>query len=264
MTRDPDRAAVFVDADNTLWDTDAVFAGAQVALLGAVESRIGIATAQTDRLLFVRAIDQALAERHHAGLRYPPRLLVRATELALRGAKANEAARAAWNGGEDYLLPDGDLTTIEEGFLVDLAKAPRIRNGVAEGLHTLKDLGALLLIVTEGAKVKVQRNADLLELTSFFDRIIEGRKTSDLYKRILSLIGPRARAFMIGDQLDRDIAPAAAAGLETIYFPGGFRPRWTPDEASVQPDHLISSFDQVPAIVFDAASGTAGARVRDI
>lgn len=260
MTRDHDLAAVFIDADNTLWDTDAVFAGAQLALLGEVESKIGITTPQADRLLFVRAIDQALAERHHAGLRYPPRLLVRATELALRGVKANEAARAAWNGGKDYLLSDGNLPAIEERFFDDLAKAPRTRQGVPEGLRELKDSGCPLLIVTEGAKVKVERNADLLELTKFFDRIIEGRKTPDLYRRMLSFAGAPARAFMIGDQLDRDIAPAKAAGLETIYFPGGFQPRWAPDQASVRPDHLISSFDQVPGIVFDAVAPAAGAR----
>ncbi|MER9947352.1 HAD family hydrolase [Mesorhizobium sp. M0047] len=260
MARDSELVAVFIDADNTLWDTDAVFAGAQLALLRAVESRVGIVTPQADRLLFVRAIDQALAERHHAGLRYPPRLLVRATELALRGVQANDAARAVWNGGKDYLLSDGDLAAIEERFFGDLAKPPRIRQGVAEGLSQLKDSGCLLLMVTEGAKAKVERNADVLELTRFFDRIIEGRKTPDFYRRMLSLTGAPARAFMIGDQLDRDIAPAKAVGLETIYFPGGFQPRWAPDQASIQPDHLISSFDQVPAIVFDAVTSAAGAR----
>ncbi|TIN77506.1 HAD family hydrolase [Mesorhizobium sp.] len=262
MSRNPDLVAVFVDADNTLWDTDAVFAGAQVALLGAVESRIGTTTPQADRLRFVRAIDQALAERHHAGLRYPPRLLVRATELALRGAKPNEAARAAWGGGKDYLLSEGDLPAIEESFFGDLAKVPRIRQGVAQGLRKLKESGCLLLIVTEGPKAKVERNADLLELTNFFDRIIEGRKTPDLYRRMLSLTGAAERAFMVGDQLDRDIGPAKAVGCETIYFPGGFQPRWAPDQASVQPDHVISSFDQVPAIVFGPVAGKVEARVR--
>ncbi|NKC23436.1 hypothetical protein HED50_22875 [Ochrobactrum oryzae] len=34
---------------------------------------------------YVRGFDQAIAERHHLGLRYPPRLLVNAIALALRG-----------------------------------------------------------------------------------------------------------------------------------------------------------------------------------
>jgi hypothetical protein len=31
---------------------------------------------------------------------------------------------------------------------------------------------------------------------------------------------------MIGDQLDRDIVPAASAGYRTLYYPSAFLPRW--------------------------------------
>jgi putative hydrolase of the HAD superfamily len=54
---------------------------------------------------------------------------------------------------------------------------------------------------------------------------------------------------MVGDQLDRDIAPAKEAGLTTIYFPSGFKPKWMPLEAEVRPDFKIESFAEVPAIV---------------
>jgi putative hydrolase of the HAD superfamily len=37
-----DRAIILADADNTLWDTDAVFAGAQSWLLEAVERATGL------------------------------------------------------------------------------------------------------------------------------------------------------------------------------------------------------------------------------
>lgn len=61
-------------------------------------------------------------------------------------------------------------------------------------------------------------------------------------------------AFMVGDQLDRDIAPAKAAGVNTIYFPGGFQPRWAPDLQSIRPDHVIASFAEVPNIVLNFIS----------
>ena len=256
MSNDPGRTAIFMDADNTLWDTDSVFAHAQLALLAAVESAVGIAVSDVDRLSFLRKIDQAIAARHHAGLRYPPQLLVRATELALSGMKADEAARAAWRGGRDYLLSDGDVVSIERHFLSDLAATPQPRLGTEEGLNKLEQLGCLLLIVTEGSKAKVERIADRLELARFFDRMIEGRKTPELYQRMLSLTHALAPAFMIGDQLDRDIKPAKDAGLSTIYFPGGFRPRWAPDEAAIRPDYMISSLAEVPAIILGLAAGT--------
>ena len=50
-------ATVFVDADNTLWDTDQVFADAQLGLLSAVETATGVACQVSDRLGYVRAID---------------------------------------------------------------------------------------------------------------------------------------------------------------------------------------------------------------
>ncbi len=57
---------------------------------------------------------------------------------------------------------------------------------------------------------------------------------------------------MVGDQLDRDIGPAKEAGLTTIYFPGGFSPRWAPAEESVGPAFRVSSFAEVPEIVLQS------------
>lgn len=252
-----DRATVFVDADNTLWDTDAVFAESQLALLEAVEAGVGRRTAAADRLAFLRAIDQALAERHHARLRYPPRLLVRATELALGGIDGDSAARAAWRGGQTYRLSDDQAGDIERRFFENLAHAPEIRPGVLIGLSALEQAGCLLLIVTEGAKAKVERNAERVGVAQFFERIIEGPKAPELYRRVLSFTGAPARAFMVGDQLDRDITPAKTAGLGTIFFPGGFQPRWTPAVEQVRPDYTIASFDEVPDIVLGQHRATA-------
>lgn len=41
---------VFIDADNTLWDTNGVYAEAQLALLAAVESTVGQRVLARDRL----------------------------------------------------------------------------------------------------------------------------------------------------------------------------------------------------------------------
>lgn len=67
---------VFVDADNTLWDADGVYAHAQLRLLKGVEDACDRVAAGANKLDFVREIDQAIAARHHRGLRYPCRLLI--------------------------------------------------------------------------------------------------------------------------------------------------------------------------------------------
>ena len=250
----PGPATVFVDADNTLWDTDSVFADAQRKMLERVEAATSAAADADDRLAYVRAVDQAIAERHHAGLRYPPKLLVRGLEEALAGLPVARAARAARRSPFHSRLSEGCLREIEEAFIVDLSCTPKIWLGVREGLKALRAANCLVLIVSEEARAKVEITSKRLGLDRLVARIIEGQKRPELYRRILRFTGAPKRGFMVGDQLDRDIAPAKAAGLETIYFPGGFRPRWTMNEAKAGPDHIIATFAAVPGIVlaFDA------------
>jgi putative hydrolase of the HAD superfamily len=250
-------ATVFVDADNTLWDTDTVFAHAQLALLNDVVSALGMSVPPVDALAFIRAVDQALAERHHAGLRYPPRLLIRATELALAGMPADAAARTAWKGNCQYHIDDDAVVAIEQRFFSALAVPSEPRPGVVEGLKTLHAEDCLLLVISEGSKAKIDRNAERLGIARLFNRVLEVRKSPEVYRRVLRLTGVPGRAYMIGDQLDRDIAPAKIAGIGTIYFPGGFQPRWSPAVEKISPDHIISSFAQVPHIVLGERNGIA-------
>lgn len=246
-------ATLFTDADNTLWDTDGVFAAAQLALLAAVEAATGSDSAAGDRLAFVRALDQGIAERHHAGLRYPPRLLARALALALTGTGTAQAARLAATGGEArQRLSEAGALAAEAVFLEGVRVLPPLRPGVAAGLAALHAADCLILVVTEGARDRIARTAATHGIAGLLDRIIESPKRPDLYRRVLRLARVAGRAFMVGDQLDRDIAPAKAAGLETIWFPGGFLPKWTPHEDEVRPAHIISNFAEVMRITAEA------------
>lgn len=242
-------ATVFVDADNTLWDTDRVFADAQLGLLGEVEVATGTTCLASDRLGYIRALDQAIAARHHGGLRYPPRLLITATALALSGTGTFEAARASRLGTQPPLLSAAQESGIEQHYFAALQVVPKLRPGVMSGMSLLQQAGSSTLIVSEAARAKVERTAAAVGLDGHFTRVIEGQKRSQLYTRILRLVRLPERAFMIGDQLDRDIAPAKEAGLATIYFPGGFRPEWEPDEAAVKPDFKVTDFAQAAQIV---------------
>jgi putative hydrolase of the HAD superfamily len=91
-----DSPVFFVDADNTLWGTDAVFAEAQERLLDRVEEACAASANMPNRLHFIREVDQALAERHHLSLKYPPVLLAQALALALAGDPPDRAAVSVW------------------------------------------------------------------------------------------------------------------------------------------------------------------------
>jgi putative hydrolase of the HAD superfamily len=81
------------------------------------------------------------------------------------------------------------------------------------------------------------------------DQIFEGPKNTDTFRRLARLRTSSLPAIVVGDQLDRDIAPAQNAGFVTIYFPGGFRPKWQAGYEKETPDYRIESFEQVAEIV---------------
>lgn len=241
---------VFVDADNTLWDTNLVYAEAQAALLTSVESLTSRKAPTNSRLDWIRQIDQALARRHHAKLRYPPRLLAKAVAWALRGKDIPTAVRLAWSGGQAKSpITEDDALRIEHGFQENLARVPRLRDGVRTGLQDLKGAGCYITVLTEASRKKVVELLQHHGLSDFVDRVIESKKECRLFKRVLRLTREPTNAFMVGDQLESDIQPAKKAGFQTIYFPGGFRPGWEPLESAVRPDHRIGRFDEIPAIV---------------
>lgn len=241
---------VFVDADNTLWDTNQIYADAQLVLLSAVERLVGHQAPTSNRLGWLREIDQALAKRHHAKLRYPARLLVKAAALALEGQDVLASTRLAWSGGtERSRISEEDAIRIERDFKTQLKRIPQLRDGVRTGLQNLKEAGCHIVVLTEASRLKVINLLQHHGLFDLVDRVIESRKECRLFKRVLRLTSQPSHVFMVGDQLESDIRPAKQAGLRTIYFPGGFRPSWEPTESAVRPDYRIERFDEVTAIV---------------
>lgn len=232
-----------------------VYAEAQLFLLTEVERVSGQALTVEDRLTWLRAIDQALAEHHHAGLRYPPRLLARATALALMGSHISTAVRLAWSGArKEAQLHDSEAARILAAFLNRLETPPMLRSGVAEGLMVLQEANCQILVPTEGQRNKVISLLGHYQLDSLVNRVVEARKERRLFERVLALTRRPATAFMIGDQLDRDIVPAKAAGLITIFFPCGFEPKWEMTESSRQADYTIDDFSQAVSIILGAAN----------
>lgn len=238
---------VFIDADNTLWDTNAVYKDAQLWLLGAVEAAVGVTAPTDERLAYVREVDQAIAAQHHGGLRYPTQILARAIALVLSGEPVNRAVKRVWTDKDAGLSAEGAMA-LEDAFKQQLDAKPALRPGVAQGLERLRTSGFRIFILTEGQRDRIERTLAAHGLDRFGANILEAKKEPGLFKRVSRLEGADS-ACMIGDQLDRDIAPAKAAGLTTIYFPGGFSPKWTPQEREVAPDYKVASLDEAADMI---------------
>lgn len=244
---------IFTDADNTLWDTNKVFADAQLAILDDVESVVGHKAQSPDRLQYVRNFDQEIASRHHSGLRYPPRFLAEALALGLQGMEPRVAFDEVWSRLGDKVNVRADvLDSIQRDFFTRLKVKPQLRRGVRVGLEWSKESRIPVIVVTEGEKERVIETLSQHGLMPLVERVIEGKKSPSLYARIRRLVDPMACAFMIGDQIDKDIAPAQEAGAKGIYFPGGFDPVWSKRITNVEPDFVVKSFDEISDIVQEA------------
>lgn len=247
--RDNAAPVVCLDADNTLWDTDGVFAAAQLRLLANVIGAIGVDTAEEDRLAYVREIDQELASRHHLGLRYPARLLIAALCHRLLGDDPSLAARKTWNDPSAVPLAKEVIEGIEKQYLADLRETPALLSGVHTGLERLHHADATLVLVTEGGRDRVENLLLANKIDKYIDRVIDAPKRKELFLRLRRLFGANVLVYMIGDQVTRDIQPAAEAGLRTIHIQGKFRPIWEVGAAALTAREAKTFEDAVNAIL---------------
>jgi len=220
---------VVLDADNTLWDTNSVFEDCQRELLEMLNDiyRHSRTEITFDRL---REIDQSIAESHPRGLRYPFSILIR----RLREIMIGKA------GPDDPL--DAELAN---RFYQELAaKTPPLLEGVNEGLALLKS-AANLVILSEGGQSRIPI---LLEKYAISDYVRATEyvtsKTSEEFYRIRRQYRHRGviKEWSIGDQLAKDIGPAAEANFSTVFVPGGFDSKWNQTYNGAEPTYVARDF----------------------
>lgn len=220
------------DADNTLWDTDAVFAEAQLNLLARVEERIRPLRSDRDRLAFVRRIDQEIASSHPDGLRYPISILI---EKLVQMVAGDPSAKLGEENAKDLQIR----------YYSDLQTRPRLRWGVRPALQELSAHNVQIWVVSEGSEKRIRESLEDHGIASFVDRVVSAKKDVAMFaalSREARLFGLKA---VVGDQLDRDIAPAKQAGFFTIHLPGSFAPEWVDPEMARFIDKSIGNYREV-------------------
>jgi putative hydrolase of the HAD superfamily len=233
---------VLADADNTLWDTDARFATAQLRLLEVVESHSNAAYGRPDRLDFVRSYDQALAIEHHLHLRYPVRMLADALAIGLCGGVPVEVAKALVNGTAlTSSLSEIGRNEAAAAYMATLNALPELLPGVLEGLELAKEQGVTVYILTEGnadTQRKILKHHVLSELISGVSEVTKNEAQFARFRRRY----PDSEIAVIGDQPSRDITPAHAAGCTTVLVPSRFRPSWAAFDGDGGADYVATDF----------------------
>lgn len=238
------RAVILADADNTLWDTDALFATAQSQLLEAVEQIAGVRAAvpEDQRLGWLRSYDQAIAVLDHRHLRYPPAFLVRSLAMALTGASPAQASAAVVRGVSAGKLAESCVDAIVQGFSTSLSSTPDLLPGVREGLEEAAQLDFEVWILSEGSADRQRSRIVSHGLEDLVRGIAEATKNAEQFARQRRRFAPQP-IYVIGDQPDRDIAPAHEAGCCTVLVPSRFKPEWHTGIPSVA-DQVEETFDR--------------------
>jgi putative hydrolase of the HAD superfamily len=228
---------LFSDADNTLWNTDAVYHRAHQWLFEEAVERLAVSPEIVDAVGFVRSIDQELAESHSAHLRYPPPLLVK--ELLRRLSSIATPSESLV----------GDITS---QFIKMTNESPMLREGVREGLERLHVLKYPVHVITEASVEKCTRLLRHHNIAEYVESVESVSKNEQYFLLLRRQLPTEDLAWVVGDQLTRDILPARSAGFRTAYFPGSFQPKWELPIA-LDPDIMqVATFAVVPTIMKDA------------
>ncbi len=261
-------AVLVFDADNTLWDTNAVFRRAQLDLV-RVFVKAGYISDEESQLEILRALDRELSSQL-GRFEYDFGLLSAAMAHHCFGASTIEEAvgRALQRRGENL---DSDLSAlIEEGyhtFEEGLRRIPPLYPDTASVLSSIRashstDIHIAILLFSEGNAARLERILQAHEIRdrSVFDEIIISDKSEESFQAA-KLIGlqqlperpsdTEKHFVMIGDSLQRDIKFGNQAGFVTVYKPTIFLGEETPREQDEQPDFVIRSLSELHSILRD-------------
>jgi len=124
--------------------------------------------------------------------------------------------------------------------------AARPFDGAIETLHLLLERGHRLALLTNGSSTFQRRKLHRFELEKLFELILVegelgyGKPDRRVFQAAVEHFGPEGReAWMIGDNLDADIAGAQALGLKGVWHDANGE--GLPKQAPVVPDRVISS-----------------------
>jgi putative hydrolase of the HAD superfamily len=174
-------------------------------------------------------------------------------ERAHRGRlRLNEARREIVGealrriGIEDTALADD----IAQGYIALREGNLRPFPGATETLECLRERGARLALLTNGGEEMQRAKIEKFGLARFFDCIVIegafgcGKPDPRVYEHALECLDAApAGAWMVGDNLEADVAGAQQAGIFAIW--NDFRGTGLPPDCPVQPDRIIRSLTEL-------------------
>jgi putative hydrolase of the HAD superfamily len=122
--------------------------------------------------------------------------------------------------------------------------------GALETLHSLREQGIRLGLVTNGAASMQRAKIERFGLASFFECIViegefgVGKPDERVYQHALGALGlVPAQAWMVGDNLEWDVGAPQRLGIAGVWV--DFAQKGLPASSSVHPDYTIHTLPDV-------------------
>lgn len=237
MSRNTLPRAVLLDLDDTIVDDSGGSAGCwrdACALHQEALDPIGADTLD-DAIRRARRWYWADADRHRDGRLDLPAARTHVTRLALQELGRDDADLAAAIASTYGALRTRDL---------------RLLDGALETVTWLRERGCRLALVTNGAGSAQRLKIDRFGLEPLFDAILIegelgfGKPDPRVYRRALEALDAEPRdAWMVGDNLDWDVAPPQRLGMAGIWIDRHGSGLPTGHEA--RPDRIVRSLAEL-------------------
>jgi putative hydrolase of the HAD superfamily len=173
----------------------------------------------------------------------------RGGRLALSAARRTIAERAFRALGLRELALAAELA---DTFTRERSARMRFFPGAAETLRHLRERGHRLALVTNGGAQPQREKIERFALAPFFDVILVegelgfGKPDPRVFARALrALAADPDDAWMIGNDLDADIAGGCEAGLRTVWVDS--EGQGLPNEAPARPDRVVAAIAELVA-----------------
>ena len=139
---------------------------------------------------------------------------------------------------------------LADSYGKEIEKYTRPFPGAIDALKRFREKNVLLALVTNGSVESQRRKIRRFELEPFFDSIIIegefgcGKPDERVFRHALSQLNVDEKdAWMIGDDLDRDIVGSQQLGIFSIWV--DWQNKGLPELATVRPDRIISSIAEL-------------------
>jgi putative hydrolase of the HAD superfamily len=122
--------------------------------------------------------------------------------------------------------------------------------GAINALTRVKDDGLRLALITNGQAVGQRRKLEKFSLSSLFDCVLiegefgVGKPDERVFRHTLEKLGVVAdEAWMVGDDLERDIGGAQAVGISGIWV--DWKGKGLPSSSKIRPERIIKSIAEL-------------------